>query len=431
MTRDQSVHLAAKNTHVREIRGVPSEGLERCLAIEGRGGGTIPHVTSGVDGFSPETYRHAGMNHHCVGHLENCAVHSLRDTVLLGRVRSGPLSKRAVCSEMCLELKRSVLSTVVGAKGANTTVVCSVEAFETHVGVETVGLVGYAVGVHVASTVINETQEIGGITNGRSRDRSSQVRVDEVERTIGPGATIIGELGLVNFGGRTGLAEERVRRDMHAQYVLVLGRILHGRCMQMSEAGVPGGVRVGRAEIGLVRTVWSWSGVEVILTLLQSSSGADSVVSSNCASLFVENHSVPFIRQLTDWQQIVLKVRYQQTVVDGEKLGLAMGETSAGGDISLAWSCTLVVICKVNNCVREREVPKVPAESGHVCGSSRVHDPPFTYRLRRCWVPIDVPWVPIAVVAVVDGKSVLSEWMSIGFQGDTCCGWHGGEHDKQ
>jgi hypothetical protein len=124
--------------------------------------------------------------------------------------------------------------------------------------------------------------------------------VDEVERTISPGATSGGELGLVNLGGCASLAEKRVLRNVHTKDVLVVGGVLHSRRMYMTKTGVPKCVRVGRTEVGLVSLVRGCNGVEVVLTFLQGGGGADKVPAANGATLFVENNCVPLGRQLTD-----------------------------------------------------------------------------------------------------------------------------------
>ena len=77
----------------------------------------------------------------------------------------------------------------------------------------------------------------------------------------------------------------------------------------MSEAGVPKCVGVGRAEVGLIRSMMGWLGVKEVLTSLQSRGTRDGVSTSDGATLSMKSHRVPLIRQLTNREWIVSKFR--------------------------------------------------------------------------------------------------------------------------
>ena len=81
-------------------------------------------------------------------------------------------------------------------ESADTTVVSRVQALETRVGVEGVRLVSDAVSVHVARTVVDEAHEVARTTDGRCRDGSSKMGVDEVDWLISSSAPPFGNLDL-------------------------------------------------------------------------------------------------------------------------------------------------------------------------------------------------------------------------------------------
>ena len=143
--------------------------------------------------------RRTGVEHHRVGHLENGAIHPLGNSVLLRRVRCGPLGFRAVGNEVLLELLRGVLPTIVGSQGADPAMTRGVQTLKIAVCVERIRLESKSGDVYESSAVINETHHIARVTIGLGGNGTSQIRVDEIKRVGSTASQRLWNLDLWTF----------------------------------------------------------------------------------------------------------------------------------------------------------------------------------------------------------------------------------------
>ena len=111
-------------------------------------------------------------------------------------------------------------------------------------------------------------------------------------------------------------------------------------------------------------------------------------------------------------------------VVDREELGLAVREPYTSSDVTPACSMKFEIVCKVDDRVERENSVEEKAKVGHVVRASGVHDPSFVWGRK-------LASDPVAVVAVIDGESVLSESMSLGFELRMGVGAHICEHNKE